>query len=214
MSLPRVKICGITNPDDAEAAIEAGADALGFNGYAGSKRYIDLREASCWIAQLPPFITRVAVLVNPSWEEAAEILALPGIDAVQLHGDETPEFCSAFRQQGGEKGFIKALAARNRESLRALAAYGTRSILLDAYVPGEYGGTGSLIDLELAAAVVRENPQLSITLSGGLTPGNIAGAVAAVRPYAVDVASGVESHSRKKESSLMRDFVAAAKGGG
>lgn len=205
---PRVKICGITSPEDAEAAIEAGADALGFNGYAKSKRYIDLREASCWIAKLPPFITRVAVLVNPSQEEAAGILALPGIDAIQLHGDETPGFCAAFRSQG----FIKALAARHGEGLRTLDAYGTRSILLDAYVPGEYGGTGSLIDLELAAAVVRENPRLSITLSGGLTPDNVAAAVAAVQPYAVDVASGVESHSRKKESSLMREFVVAAKG--
>lgn len=203
---PRVKICGITTPADAESAIEAGADALGFNGYPGSKRYLDLKEASCWISQLPAFVTRVAVLVNPTREEAEAVLALPGIDLVQFHGRETPDFCAPFRPHG----FIKALAARDRQTLNEATSFGTRSILLDAYVPGEYGGTGSLIDLDLAAGVVRDHPELSITLSGGLTPDNVGEAVARVRPYAVDVASGVESHPRKKDASLMRRFVAAA----
>jgi phosphoribosylanthranilate isomerase len=203
----RVKICGITNPEDAEAAIDAGADALGFNGFAGSKRYLDLQSASEWISQLPPLVMRVAVLVNPSMEEALSVLALPGIDLVQFHGDESPDFCHAFSRHG----FIKALAARDRDSLAQCKAFRTGSVLLDAFVPGAFGGTGQLIDMALAAEFVREHPALRVILSGGLNPENVGEAVRAVRPYAVDVASGVESHSRKKDPSRMRDFIAAAR---
>lgn len=203
----RVKICGITSPEDAEAAIDAGADALGFNGFAGSKRFLDLRTASGWLAGLPPFVTRVAVLVNPTREEAEDVAALPGIDRLQFHGDESPEFCAPFVS----RGLIKALAARNRAALLESARYGARSILLDAFVPGAYGGTGRLIDLELAAAFVRENPGLRVILSGGLTPENVAAAIRAVRPHAVDVASGVESHSCKKDPSRMREFIDAVR---
>jgi len=206
----RVKICGITNPRDAEDAIDAGADALGFNGFSGSKRFLDLRAASGWIAGLPPFVSRVAVLVNPSQEEAEAVGMLPGIDLLQFHGDEPPEFCCRFTRHG----FIKALAARDRASLREPARYGTASVLLDAFVPGAYGGTGHLIDLELASEFVRENPGLRVILSGGLTPENVAAAVRAVRPYAVDVASGVESHSCKKDPSRVRDFIAAVRESG
>ncbi|MDD5351382.1 MAG: phosphoribosylanthranilate isomerase [Chthoniobacteraceae bacterium] len=206
----RIKICGITNPGDAEAAIEAGADALGFNGFPGSKRFLDLRAASGWIAQLPPFVTRVAVLVNPAEQEVRAVAALPGIDRLQFHGHETPEFCAPFA--GG--GFVKALAAKDREALELASRYATRSILLDAFVPGAFGGTGKVIDWALAAAFVREHPFLRVILSGGLTPENAAEAVRAVRPYAVDVASGVESHPCKKDPSRMRDFIAAVRESG
>jgi len=206
---PRVKICGVTTPADAEAAIDAGADALGFNGFRGSKRYIDLAAASDWIARLPALVTRVAVLVNPTPREALAVAALPGIDLVQFHGDETPAFCAPFAAHG--HGFIKALAARNRETLEGATAYGTRSILLDAFVPGAYGGTGQLIDLSLAARFIAAHPGLRVILSGGLTPENLAGAIRATHPYAVDVASGVESQPRRKDPSLMREFVAAAR---
>ncbi|MCX6968285.1 MAG: phosphoribosylanthranilate isomerase [Verrucomicrobia bacterium] len=201
----RVKICGITNPQDALDAIEAGADALGFNGFPGSKRFLDLATASPWMAQLPPFVTRVAVLVNPTLAEAVAVQRLPGVDRLQFHGDETPEFCASFSQ----RGFIKALAAKDRSALGAASRYGASAILLDAFVPGAYGGTGSLIDLELAAAFVRENPGLRVILSGGLTPENVAAAVRTVRPHAVDVASGVESHSCKKDRGRMRALIAA-----
>ena len=97
----RVKICGITTPHDAEAAIDAGADALGFNGFSGSKRFLDLAAASSWMAALPPFVTRVAVLVNPSLADAQAVLALPGVDRLQFHGDETPEFCQPFAGRVG-----------------------------------------------------------------------------------------------------------------
>ncbi len=206
----RVKICGIAHPKDAEDAIEAGADALGFNGFPGSKRFLDLPSASGWMAQLPPFVTRVAVLVNPTVAEAEAVQALPGVDRLQFHGDETPEFCARFLQ----RGFLKALAARDRAALLAASRYGASAILLDAFVPGAYGGTGCLIDLDLAAAFVRENPGLRVILSGGLTPENVAAAVRAVRPHAVDVASGVESHSCKKDKMRMRDFIAAVRDAG
>ena len=203
----RVKICGITNPQDAEAAIDAGADALGFNGFPGSKRFLDLATAAPWMAALPPFVTRVAVLVNPTPAEAETVLALPGVDRLQFHGDESAEFCERFAR----RGFIKALAAKDRAMLLQAGRYGTSAILIDAFVPGAYGGTGSVIDLELAAGFVRENPGLRVILSGGLTPENVASAIRAVRPHAVDVASGVESHSCKKDPSRMRDFIAAVR---
>lgn len=206
----RVKICGITNPADAEAAIDAGADALGFNGFPGSKRFLDLQAASSWMAALPAFVTRVVVLVNPTLEEAGATLALPGVDLLQFHGDETPEYCERFVKQG----FIKALAARDRQTLLNASSYGTRTVLLDAFVPGAYGGTGHLIDLDLAAEFVRENPSLRVVLSGGLSPVNVATAVRAVRPYAVDVASGVESHPCKKDHALMREFISAVREAG
>lgn len=206
----RIKICGITTPGDAEAAIEAGADALGFNGFRGSKRYLDLEGASPWMAQLPPFVSRVAVLVNPAAEEARAVAALPGIDRLQFHGHESPEFCAAFEQNG----FIKAVAARDHAALELAAGYATRSILLDAYVPGAFGGTGKVIDWGLAAEFVAAHPELRVILSGGLTPENVGEAVRAVRPHAVDVASGVESHPCKKDPSRMRAFIAAVREAG
>ena len=202
----RVKICGLTNERDALAAIEAGADALGFNGFSGSKRFLDLRAASSWISQLPPFVARVAVLVNPTVAEAESIRALPGIDWLQFHGDETPEFCRRF----ADKPFIKALPARDRAGLAQCGEYG-QPILLDAFVPGAFGGTGQLIDLDLAAEFVRQHPRLRVILSGGLTPSNVGDAVRAVRPYAVDVASGVESQPGMKDPSRMLDFITTAK---
>ena len=203
----RVKICGITNPQDAEDAICAGADALGFNGFTGSKRYLDLHAASEWMATLPPLVTRVAVLVNPTVAEAEAIQALPGVDRLQFHGDESPEFCERF----APFCFIKALAAKDCHSLLQAKRYRTTSILLDAFVPGAYGGTGRLIDLQLAATFVSDHPAIRVILSGGLTPDNVGPAIRAVRPHAVDVASGVESHSCKKDKIRMRDFIAAVR---
>ncbi len=203
----RIKICGITNPQDALDAIEAGADALGFNGFEGSKRFIDLTRASEWIAQLPPFVARVAVLVNPTLPQAQAVLGLPGIDLLQFHGDETAEYCAPFARHG----FIKAVAARDRVSLAQASRFGASAVLLDAFVPGAYGGTGCLIDLGLAAEFVRENPGLRIILSGGLNPENVAEAVRIVRPYGVDVASGVESQFCKKDPGRVREFIRAVR---
>lgn len=209
LSRTRVKICGVTNREDAYAAIEAGADALGFNLFPGSKRCISLEENSPWICELPPFVTRVAVLVNAPLEEALRIAADPAIHIVQLHGEEDPAYCAALNHH--RRPFIKALRLRGRETLTAPEMFGTPHILLDAWVPGEFGGTGALADLQVAAEFVRRHPRVRVILAGGLTPENVRGAVAGVAPFAVDVASGVEIEPRRKDSAKMRAFCAAVR---
>lgn len=206
----RVKICGITNPADAECAIELGADALGFNLYAGSKRFIPLVKAAAWIRELPLFVTKVAVMVNPSLAEAETVYALPFIDAVQFHGDEDEKFCAHFSKAG--VSFIKAVAVRDASSLENLGRFGTRNILVDAFVPGEFGGTGRLIDAAILEKISPdERAGLRLILSGGLKPDNVAAAIARVRPYAVDVASGVESAPGLKDRARLAAFIAAVR---
>jgi phosphoribosylanthranilate isomerase len=208
----RVKICGVTNREDAVAAIALGADALGFNLFAGSKRCIDLEREGGWIAALPPFVSRVAVLVNASLEEARRVAAHPGIHCVQFHGDEDAAYCAEFARSG--RPFIKALRVRDAGVIAAAPGFATHHLLLDADAGAAYGGTGTPIDLGLAAEVVRTHRSLQVILAGGLRPENVAAAVAAVRPYAVDVASGVESAGdpRRKDLSRMAAFIAGASG--
>jgi phosphoribosylanthranilate isomerase len=206
----RIKICGITNSEDAEAAIAAGADALGFNLFPGSKRCIDLEEEARWIAGLPPLVSRVAVLVNASLETAREVARHPAIDVIQFHGDEDVRYCAEFART--RKPFIKALRLHSEEEIEDAANYSTDTILLDAHVPGEFGGTGESLDLNLAAAFTRRFPSLTCILAGGLTPESVAYAVRALRPFAVDVASGVEVAPRKKGEELMRRFIEQARG--
>lgn len=206
----RVKICGITNQADAEAAIELGADALGFNLFPGSKRFLDLREAAGWIGALPPYVTRVAVMVNPTLAEAAD--AAERFDSVQLHGHEDAEFCAAFARLSA-RSFVKALAVRDAASLEDAERFHTTHILLDAFSPGAFGGTGRRIDLDVAARFTAAHTHLRVILSGGLTPESVAEAVRRVRPHAVDVASGVEREgdARKKDFGKMREFIRAAR---
>lgn len=204
----RVKICGITNARDAEMAIAAGADALGFNTHPGSKRFIDLEREQDWIRQLPPFVMRVAVAVDLPVAQAERLFALPFIDAVQFHGAEDASYCGHFAKLG--LPFIKALALRDPGGMGDLGRFCTRQILLDAYSPEGFGGLGKLIDLEAAAEFSVRNPKLDIILSGGLTPTNVREAVRLVEPYAVDVASGVESAPGIKDPQLLADFVGAA----
>jgi phosphoribosylanthranilate isomerase len=202
-----VKICGLTNATDAEAAIHAGADALGFNTWSGSRRFLDLDKAGDWIAALPGFVTRVALCVNAPLEEALRIAALPYIDVVQLHGDETRGYCEEFVASGYP--MIRAVRLENFEQGATLGQWGTRQVLIDAAVAGAYGGTGARLDLELAARVVGHCGGLSLTLAGGLDPENVGEAVRVVRPYAVDVASGVENAPGRKDFAKMRAFVQA-----
>lgn len=203
----RVKICGLTTAADAEAAIRAGADALGFNTWPGSRRFLDLEKAGDWIAELPGFVTRVALCVNAPLEEALRIAALPYIDAVQLHGDETPDYC---RQVAAlKRPMIRAVRLESFEQAATLGQWGTRQVLIDAAVAGAYGGTGARLELDLAARVVGHGRGLCLTLAGGLDPGNVGEAVRVVRPYAVDVASGVENAPGRKDVSRMRAFVQA-----
>ncbi len=209
MNPVRVKVCGLVCEEDALAAIAAGADALGFNTWPGSKRYLDLEAAAPWIARLPPFVTRVAVTVNEPLARLRELARLPFLDLLQLHGDETPAVCQELQRSGTR--FVKAVGVRDAESLLDASAYSTPHLLLDAYAPGEFGGTGRQMEWPLAASFVRENPELHVTLSGGLTPANVAEAVRAVRPFAVDVASGVEEVPGRKNAQKMRDFIAAVR---
>ena len=213
MSAPiRVKICGVTNRADASSAIALGADALGFNLFPGSTRHIDLDENAEWIAALPPFVTRVAVLVNVPFDEARRVARHPAIDLVQLHGDEPPEYCARLVESGHP--FIKAFRIRDSADIARADKFHTPHILIDAHVPGTFGGSGAPIDLALAREMVRRHSDLHIILAGGLTPANVADAVHLVRPFAVDVASGVEREPRRKDAPLMAAFIEAARRGG
>jgi len=206
----RVKICGITNAQDAGDAVELGADALGFNTYTGSKRFIDLKKESGWIRELPPFVTKVAVMVNPTPAEAEAVFALPYIDIVQFHGHEDEKFCGHFAKLG--LPFIKAIAVKDESSLDDIGRYGTPHILIDAYSPAEFGGTGRLIDAALLDGFARRHGNQRLILSGGLKPSNVRAAIERVRPYAVDVASGVETAPGRKDKTLMREFILAVQG--
>ncbi len=204
----RVKICGVTHPDDAAVAVALGADALGLNFYPGSPRCLDPALDAGWLRDLAGTVSRVAVLVNPARAEIDRLLAENLVDSVQLHGDESPEFCQSLA--GANVPFAKALRVRGEESLRLAGSFHTAWLVLDAYDPQAYGGTGQTADWTLAARVVREGlaAGFRVILSGGLHPGNVAQAIAQVRPFAVDVASGVEKSGdrRRKDPARMEAF--------
>ncbi len=203
----RVKICGITSREDAETAIALGADALGFNLFPGSKRHIVLDENAAWISALPPFVAKVAVLVNAPPGEARRVALHPAIDLVQFHGDEDAGYCREFAAHG--RPFIKALRIRDARDVSNAADFATQNVLIDAHVEGSYGGTGAAIGLALAREIVERHPRLRIILAGGLSPENAREAARVVRPFAVDVASGVESGPRTKDAAKMAAFIAA-----
>ena len=208
-SLP-VKICGITNQADAAAALAAGADALGFNLYPGSKRHVEIEEIGGWVKRLPAGARRVAVMVNPSMREAK--LAQSVFDVVQLHGDETPAFCAELAASGP---VWKALALGADWEADAADEFEAEALLLDAFVPGAFGGTGQLIDLARAADFILRHPERQVWLSGGLNPENVAAAVRIAHPFGVDVASGVESKGdpRRKDVERVGAFIRAARQG-
>ncbi|HEX8282234.1 MAG TPA: phosphoribosylanthranilate isomerase [Pyrinomonadaceae bacterium] len=200
--MTRVKVCGITNLEDALAAIEAGAELLGFNFYARSPRYVTAADARRVVERLPEGVECVGVFVNEAAPETVERIAVEaGLGAAQLHGDETPEFCRALRGLTT----IKALRVGADYTPESAAGYPTDAVLLDAYVAGEWGGTGHTFDWSLARRTREAVPRL--ILAGGLKPDNVAEAVAAVRPHAVDVCSGVETAPGRKSLRLMRRFV-------
>lgn len=205
MSAPvRVKICGVTRLEDALLAVRLGADALGFNFWPGSKRFLAPAAAREIVRRLPPLVTAVGVFVNATQDELLRAVAASGVQVAQLHGDEPPALCGALPLP-----VVKALRVRDAASLDALAAYDglVGAILLDSPSPG-YGGSGAAFDWSLAAAAAAAR---TVILAGGLGPANVAEAVRAVRPFAVDVASGVESAPGLKDGELMRRFIEAAK---
>ena len=200
----RVKICGITRAEDALAAVDAGADALGFMLFKSSPRGITPAQTAAIVRALPPFIARVGVFVNPSEPEVRSAIAGCGIDTLQFHGEEPPEFCRQFGLR-----VLKAFRMRDAESLKPLAGYSSEAWLLDSFVPGRHGGTGAVFNWDLAAAAVKQGGR--VILAGGLTPENAAEAVRRVRPYALDVSSGVESSPGIKDVTKVRAFIAAVK---
>lgn len=209
----RVKICGLTHPGDAALAVELGADALGLNFYEKSPRALDLARDGGWLRALPAGVRRVAVLVNGPFALAERLTGEGLADAVQLHGDEDEAYC--LRLQSARIPFIKAIRVRDASALRHPERFGTDHLLLDAFRPDAYGGTGHTLDWTLAAAFTAEGHAAArhTILSGGLHPGNVAGAVLQVRPEAVDVASGVEGTDgpRRKDAERMRAFIEAVR---
>ena len=204
MSVVRSKICGITRVEDALAAVEAGADAIGLVFYAKSPRAVTVQQARSIINAMPPFVTTVGLFVDASRCELGEILDAVPLDLLQFHGDESPENC-----EGYHRPYIKALRVKPGDDIAAqVVLYKNASgVLLDTYVPGIPGGTGEAFDW----ALVPEGLSKPIILAGGLTAENVAQAIARVRPYAVDVSGGVEAAKGIKDAQKIRAFMQAVR---
>lgn len=199
----RVKICGITEVADALLAAELGADALGFIFYSKSPRYLTPADARAIIAQLPPFITPVAVMVNESLEVMQQIMLTSGCRVAQLHGEEPP---ASFALLGWPA--MKGLSVATPHDLEAISCYPEAcAILLDTKVAGQYGGTGKAFDWHIAREATRFGRP--IVLAGGLHPDNITEAIAIAQPYAVDISSGVEAAPGRKDHARLRQLFAA-----
>jgi phosphoribosylanthranilate isomerase len=215
-SMFRIKICGITTVDDALDAVAAGADAIGLNFYSNSKRFVD-REAARRIAlSLPAGVTKVGVFVNSDVSEVSTTVEQIELDGIQLHGDEPPEMLAQLTRR---VPVIRA-ARCGEQGLAGVEAYlaecGSRgrlpdAVLVDADAPWDYGGTGRLADWSLVARDRHLLGDLPLILAGGLTPTNVAAAIAAIRPDGVDVSSGVEVRPGRKDARLVGEFVAAAR---
>lgn len=204
-----VKICGITSAEQSQAIVNLGADAIGVNFWPKSKRYIALEDALPWLKDIEGECQRVAVFVNPSEEELDRVLQSGGIDWLQLHGDESEETVHNYLNKGWP--VFKALGVKDESMLQAAERYSGATLLLDAYAPVEYGGTGETMDWQLGARAVTDWPDREIILAGGLHPGNVGDAVKSVNPAAVDVASGVEESPGVKDLAKVAEFINAAK---
>ncbi|HYX29222.1 MAG TPA: phosphoribosylanthranilate isomerase [Pyrinomonadaceae bacterium] len=207
----KIKICGITNLEDARAAIAAGADMLGVNFYRPSPRCITPDAARELVNDLNSYdrpVEVVGVFVNETVDAIIDIAVLTGIDLVQLHGDESPSICEEINTRNGFS-VIKALRVGERFSPQDATQYPVDAIMLDAFHQTLRGGTGQTIDLDVARATHELVPRLF--LSGGLSPENVAAAIAAVNPYGIDACSSLESSPGKKDAERMRAFVQAAR---
>ena len=204
MTTTKVKICGITSVDDALAAVDAGADAIGLVFYDRSKRHIEAKAAQRIVARLGPFVTTVGLFVNAPLDTVERTCLETGIHVVQLHGDEDATYC-----EGLSIPFVKAIRmAPDIDPQQAVTSFSQAAgILFDAWHPDQYGGTGQCFDWRRLSDVAGQ----SIILAGGLNADNVAAAVAETRPYAVDVSGGVELAPGKKDAFLMQRFVKAAK---
>jgi phosphoribosylanthranilate isomerase len=203
--MPKIKICGFTRPQDAQAAAELGADAVGLVFYAKSKRCVDAAQAAEIVAALPPQVVKVALFVNESAEQIRRILGTVPIDIVQFHGDEAPEFCRQFG-----KPYWKAVRVQSAQDIAEAAEHyaDAAALLLDAHIEGQYGGTGQVFDWRL----LPDTMPLPWILSGGLNPDNVAAAVRQTGAAWLDVSSGVEQAPGIKSRDLMADFIQKARG--
>lgn len=204
MSVVRSKICGITRVEDALAAVDAGADAIGLVFYAKSPRAVTVPQAQAILAALPPFVTAVGLFVDCARSELNAILDAVPLDLLQFHGEESPAACEGFRRP-----YIKALRVKPGDDVAArIGLYGSAAgVLLDTFVPGVPGGTGEAFDWSL----VPQGLSVPIILAGGLTPENVRAAIEQVRPYAVDVSGGVEASKGLKDSDKIHAFVRAVR---
>ena len=195
----RIKICGITNQEDALCAVAAGADALGFVFYEKSPRYVLPETVQQIVSQLPPFVTTVGLFVNAGVDVIEQTVQLTGINVIQLHGDESPEECHFSATP-----VIKAVRVKDADSLAGIERYRVSALLLDAWNDQQYGGTGESFDWQLARNLTGELP---LILAGGLNPDNVAEAIRVVNPYAVDVSSGVEVSPGEKDHHKIHKFI-------
>lgn len=195
----RVKICGITNFDDAMEAIACGADALGFNTYEASPRYLSGREIQKIIERLPPLITCIGLFVNEDKQSITEAVSLVDFDLLQFHGDETDEFCKQFSLP-----YIKAVRVKSITEITEMEKIfpSSKGLLVDAFVDGQFGGTGESLNWNHAPTISKP-----IILAGGLTAENVSDAIQKVQPFGVDVSSGVEIEPGKKDKRRMRSFM-------
>src|SRR5215217_1114028 len=203
----KIKICGITNAEDAAQAVSAGADALGFVLYRKSPRSVEPETVRALVAGLPPFVLAVGVFVNESAEVVRNVMDECGLMLAQLHGDETAAYCQSLGRPA-----LKALRLKDRGTFIALAEFhglaNVRGFVVDAFMEQAYGGTGRTVDWALAAEVARSAP---ILLAGGLTPANVSQAIQSVGPYGVDVSSGVEVEPGRKDPAKVKAFIVSAR---
>ena len=198
--MTRIKICGITRVEDALAAAQAGADAIGLVFYERSPRHVSIAQAAQLAAALPPFVSVVGLFVNAEAALVREVLAQVSLDLLQFHGDESPEYCAQFG-----KPYLKAIRVKAGVDLLQCASdfRGAKGLLLDAYMEGIPGGTGATFDWNL----IPRQLSLPVILSGGLAAENVAAAIEQVRPYAVDVSSGVEASKGIKDAAKIAAFI-------
>ena len=200
MKRVRVKICGVRTLEEAEAATAAGADALGFNFWPKSPRYVPPDVASRIVSSLPALVNSIGVFVNEELDSVREIVSKVGLVAVQLHGDESPRYCLELKNIK----VIKAFRVGEDFDLTMIRNYQVSAILLDAKVAGKYGGTGRRLSWDVAIEAKRHTP---VILAGGITIDNVAEAITFVRPFAIDVCSGVESEPGRKDLSKIKEFM-------
>ena len=199
MARTKIKVCGVTSVEDAKLVCSSGVDAIGLNFYSESKRGLTVSEGSAIEVSLPPFVSKVGVFVNPNQSLVNKALETISFDFLQFHGSESVSFCESFSLP-----YIKAIPAQNSQQiLRDLADYSSASaILLDTKVGARFGGTGEAFDWKIVPET-----KLPLIVAGGLNPQNVFEAVSLMRPFAVDVSSGVEKESIQKDFQMMREFV-------